>query len=1526
MRPIKKETALASNALSLEKTERKKEAFSEATIQETKTLERLLDIDYGFLPEKHDVTIYLNQRIKELFPEETLTIKVTDREYEPNALSLATGTIIVTRGLLETLSTQDEVDFVLAHEAIHYVYRHIDIIQDSLNDLKERIQYPSKDAIGQGLRLIGEKRFSEWEADLRALIEATKGKINPAAARSALLKLEAHSKEITGVQNKRDQEHGGLIDRVVNIDALSQMVDYESTNKPQQAYPESVQQYLKTPHQPWLFERFINVSTEKAREIARELPCGTLLLVLRRMESTTAMGNVRKKFTKEALLEIVQQKIQEECAENDEDAAFVMHQLLETVVGIRTDEAEKTEYEEYMKSIDLPETEEELREKLRVLDTETVERLGVVIPQFGDVVHFITALLSAANTNDVFSKKKGGLDEKRYVQFCMDITNHFSATMAENGFRPIDPSMVTQPAIEQALLNLDLRKSHQPLMDLLRALKEVGIPLQRETVQDSLLELPRGVKVSTSEYEQYLTVAEGENVQASRIIYTALEYAEENDVSFSSSEEFIPHCEQLIEMCTSLEDMHTVFITLNSIAERMLQRIKRHNEPEEVVKAKIHLEMVHIVEYVLAEQLLTASVEWLPEAATERYGITLALMRASGKTMANEQVLMSLGHTREHLIDSRLCSPAELVEVYPQYGAILAGTHPIYERLGWKPKSFRPTRLLTYTKDFIDDFAFVGQDLARGVITDSVVLGEFIQYYYNLFHQSIEDTSIDIDAAIQQFDQFAEFVFTHIDRLPTAAIKTIFTQSGGTILTPLFLARDIDITTERDQKLALYCSQMMQDPKSAQLLQEIVMQQVVQGKSFDEKLYWLLKNPITRFAMTQSARQDFIEHDVQTHGQFAEVRQELKGSIDTAADKEHVGAAVLLEDFLGKHGTPRTAFQLLFEMHTSDKKIKIDLFHKMRNASYAEDTSKNERAIVATDRALADLQRANDIVRYGVVRELLIGEDGLLHTQRDREWLIDYVFKKSLQKTQTPEQQQTESIVYEMVRSIVHTAPEDMLFFALAPLIHERIMRSSQNPASWEAILTKELGIKELSAVKDMLIDAENIRERAGDWKALIKEGIKQTSAIGSEPSATQLMKAREEAGANEPRFCKDKVEAIAAKNPLPAQTEKIPSTLTIERLVVKLAESLGSPGVRFVQILGQYVDVPPELQSAFDDATDAVAGQNKFTAYETMQREWPECEQYVKRVIERIGGGSLMSVYLCEMQNGSEEVVKVLAPNAKMKAKITIDLLRKSFTDLAKAQPDRYRIALAVIDEIEEWIMQDIDYDKFIERDTAFREKHNNFTAEGLEYSIYIPQSKPLQEGGPDNVYIKREERVEGKTLTRLKEEDGFDKKQIAALLITNYMQQIMDGQVHADVHPGNFMAFVDAEGRKRIAIIDRNNYIELNDADKNLLTTLQMGAAFGQADQLAPAIRQYMEQETGNPIADEQFIRIQEKVESRIASATSIKDIGKAISVAFHQEGIRIPLKITLLIKNINGLDRIARDAGFTSLQEAFGYTPSA
>ena len=62
----------------------------------------------------------------------------------------------------------------------------------------------------------------------------------------------------------------------------------------------------------------------------------------------------------------------------------------------------------------------------------------------------------------------------------------------------------------------------------------------------------------------------------------------------------------------------------------------------------------------------------------------------------------------------------------------------------------------------------------------------------------------------------------------------------------------------------------------------------------------------------------------------------------------------------------------------------------------------------------------------------------------------------------------------------------------------------------------------------------------------------------------------------------------------------------TLPFLVVEIARNLGALGVRFLQLLPQFVELTDEEQDEFSKVYDANEGQSKLTALAVLEREWP--------------------------------------------------------------------------------------------------------------------------------------------------------------------------------------------------------------------------------------------------------------------------------------------------------------------------------
>jgi hypothetical protein len=145
-------------------------------------------------------------------------------ERSPDAYTAGGGRIYVTRGLLELITTEDELAAVLAHEIGHDAFAHTgkmvtrqmfwmtgdrkfkspEEVENALEKLMR--EYEKKPVAAIGESLLGFSRFDELEADRAAFYNVYKAGYNPRALDSSLKKLEEqHKKEVSKSEYRKEQ-------------------------------------------------------------------------------------------------------------------------------------------------------------------------------------------------------------------------------------------------------------------------------------------------------------------------------------------------------------------------------------------------------------------------------------------------------------------------------------------------------------------------------------------------------------------------------------------------------------------------------------------------------------------------------------------------------------------------------------------------------------------------------------------------------------------------------------------------------------------------------------------------------------------------------------------------------------------------------------------------------------------------------------------------------------------------------------------------------------------------------------------------------------------------------------------------------------------------------------------------------------------------------------------------------------------------------------------------------------------------
>ena len=232
-------------------------------------------------------------------------------------------------------------------------------------------------------------------------------------------------------------------------------------------------------------------------------------------------------------------------------------------------------------------------------------------------------------------------------------------------------------------------------------------------------------------------------------------------------------------------------------------------------------------------------------------------------------------------------------------------------------------------------------------------------------------------------------------------------------------------------------------------------------------------------------------------------------------------------------------------------------------------------------------------------------------------------------------------------------------------------------------------------------------------------------------------------------------------------------------------------------------------------------------------------------------------------------------------------------------------------MDDIKKWIEADMWFVDFLEKDKKFKETYDGQSF-GSAYEVYVPASY-----GPENKYFVMEEKASGTNLTeweKLKEE-GHDMKDVVAIFIRFYLTQMQNGQMHSDVHPGNFSITSD----KKLVVYDRNFYLDISNEEKILFMSLiSKGAGL---EQRSEKFLQYLTD--GHDVSIKNLQKVKKNVESFVKALESQDSLtAQRELVAIKSSGIQVPLNFTLLLKNISVLQGMAYKAGFKGLFEALQY----
>lgn len=678
-----------------------------------------------------------------------------------------------------------------------------------------------------------------------------------------------------------------------------------------------------------------------------------------------------------------------------------------------------------------------------------------------------------------------------------------------------------------------------------------------------------------------------------------------------------------------------------------------------------------------------------------------------------------------------------------------------------------------------------------------------------------------------------------------------------------FEIHHFDITSPRDQEFLYRLSFLIPNVDLSLKLRNRVVREMLRTRSTEDCQKLLFEGRHAATNTSWELKSDFMNHRLITLSQLEALEKSVLQIAEQEAPSKSVGGLLGLEFWVDARKDKRKFFDACLNTERGELFFRKPIYYY-----FDEDAASG---MYFSDYVMNELYAANSVVRQGLIRTLLVGEDGLLRSPKDRQWLINYFFREYVQSDAGDDE--LVATLRVSIGTLLESADIEMAYLVVAPLIERRFLKKPDKAFDWRYFLKGEM-------------NPDLIGETFDRYKKMPKDFIHlhYLGGIMADHFLPEILLSIESA-------LKPYLET--------PESQKTKPPLSPLKLILEMASQLGSVGVRLLQLLGQFIDLDPEMERDFSQVYDGQKGQSKLTAYMMLKREMGGAEGVAREFAEiraPLGGGSLMTPFEAIGTDGVRQVVKCLNPNAEYHLEMTYGLLEKTLTQLAKTKGGGYSLALDALPDIKEWILADISFTGFLEKDRQFHEQQNGYRVESNSYQIKVPRSL-----GQENRYYKREEFIDGINLTQMSElkKQGHDVGAIVALVRKNYFDQltrpVVGGKrlIHSDVHPGNFRVTAQNE----VAILDRNFFLEFDDKDEAFVKELKETPFLSLGEHLPTMLAHYFDAP-----------HLEEEIRSEIASIL-MTEVPPQVQVrrlvlALKKMGLKIPLKISLIIKNVISL----------------------
>lgn len=353
---------------------------------------------------------------------------------------------------------------------------------------------------------------------------------------------------------------------------------------------------------------------------------------------------------------------------------------------------------------------------------------------------------------------------------------------------------------------------------------------------------------------------------------------------------------------------------------------------------------------------------------------------------------------------------------------------------------------------------------------------------------------------------------------------------------------------------------------------------------------------------------------------------------------------------------------------------------------------------------------------------------------------------------------------------------------------------------------------------------------------------------------------------------------------------------------VKETIELLGPTFIKLGQIMSTRDDLIPsnytkELKSLCSDVLPM-----DFSIVEKILKQQYKNKEIFSYVSKKsIGSASIAQVHKATLKTGQKVVIKVQRLQIDEMMSLDIKLLKKANSILHIDKLLGNIIDLdKVIEEIYNVAKEEMDFTK--EESNILEFDNNN---KDIEY-IYVPKTYP--EYTTKKVLIM--EYIEGMFINNTKEleEEGYNLKDLAKMLATNYIKQaIDDGFFHADPHADNIKVL-----NNQIIFIDFGMMGRISIQNKNLLNRCIKAILDEDIHEIEEVL---LIMNTNDEEIDKVLLYADIKKVLAKNKTTGIKEISivsfiKDLLKVFNDNAITLPKDITMLVRGIVVIEGVLKE----------------